>query len=58
MSWPVARRLGNALRQALVEFAAEVGVPQSVGQEFNDADKAKAHKVKRDRLVRAMMGRR
>lgn len=26
------------------EFAKKVGVPQSVGKEYNDADKAKAQK--------------
>ena len=40
------------------EFAAKAGISQSVAQEFNDADKAKAQNSNRDRLVRAMMGRR
>lgn len=34
------------------EFAKKAGVPQSVGQDFNEADKAKKKKAKHERLYK------
>jgi hypothetical protein len=35
------------------EFAKKVGIPQSVGKEFNDADTAKKKKSRPERLYKS-----
>lgn len=49
----VSRKQANFFRAIAhsKEFAAKAGVPQSVGREFYEADKAK----RRDRIARAMI---
>jgi hypothetical protein len=52
---PAQHRLMEAVAHN-PSFAAKVGIPQSVGQEFAAADEAKPDKKpKHDRLAKAMM---
>lgn len=38
------------------KFAAKVGIPQSVGEEFNAADEAQPDPEKRKAVAKAMIG--
>ena len=52
---PAQHRLMEAVAHNS-QFAAKVGIPQTVGQEFADADEAQAPaKKQHDRLAKAMM---